>query len=181
MASCRRSWTEPRRASEGREYPADGVSGEAPTERRALDLFFNVCDAGGASRRKGNEPMTAKGSLAGRTDDELSREVFGQLFVRFEAARKRDRSIHVIDMWSVGFKLSRHGSLLVVNQGQEGRLLEITLLGTHKPEGRTPWRAAIWRSLDRTRLALVPGPEGTVDDIVEEVVRTVLGKTGPQT
>ena len=145
-------------------------------------MFFDLLRVGGASRRKGNEPMTEKGSLAGRTDEELSREVFGRLFVRFEAARKRDVSIQIIDMWSVGFKLSRHGSLLVVNQGQEeGRLIEIALLWTRKPEGRTPWRAAIWRSLDRTRLALVPGPEGTVDDIVEEVVRTVLGKTGPQT
>ena len=42
-------------------------------------MFFNVCDAGGASRRKGTEHMTEKNSLAGRTDDELSREVFGQL------------------------------------------------------------------------------------------------------
>jgi hypothetical protein len=112
-----------------------------------------------------------------RSDGELSRELFGRLFVRFEAARKKDRSIQIIDMWAVGLKLRRHGSLLVVNQGQEGRLIEITLLWTHRPESGQPWRASIWRSLDTKRFALIPGPEGAIDEIVEAVVRTVLSKT----
>jgi hypothetical protein len=124
--------------------------------------------------------MNENDLLAGRTDDELSRELFGRLFVRFEAARKKDSSLHVIDVWAVGLKLSRHGSLLVVNQGQQGRLIEVTLVWTHKPEGKKPWRAAIGRSADGNRLTLIPGPEGTVDDIIEEVVRTVLSKTGLQ-
>jgi hypothetical protein len=122
--------------------------------------------------------MTEKGPLAGRTDDELRRVLFTRLFGRFEAARKEDLSIHVIDVWSLGFTLSRRGSLLTVNLGQEGRLIEITLLWTHKPGEHKPWKATIWRSLDRTRVVLLPGPEGTLDDIVEEVVRTVLSKTG---
>jgi hypothetical protein len=79
-----------------------------------------------------------------RTDDELSRELFAKLLIRFEAARKKDVSIHVIEVWSVGFKLNRHGSLLIVNQGQEGQLIEIALLGTHKPHGRQPWRGTIF-------------------------------------
>jgi hypothetical protein len=115
--------------------------------------------------------------ISSRTDEELGRELFAKLLIRFEAARKKDPSIHVIDVWSVGFKLSRPGNLLIVNQAQEGRLIEITLLWTRNPGVRKPWRAAIRRSLDRTRIALIPGPEGTLDEIVEAVVRTVLSKT----
>jgi hypothetical protein len=118
--------------------------------------------------------------MSSRTDDELGWELFARLFLRFEAAGQRDVTIHVIDMWPVGFKLSRRGSLLVVNQGQEGRLIELTLLWTHRPESRKQWRATICRSADRERLALIPGPEGTFDDMVKEVVRTVLNKTGHQ-
>jgi hypothetical protein len=119
-----------------------------------------------------------------RTDDELGRKLFARLFLRFEKARKTDRTIHVIDMWSVGFSLRLHGSKLTVNQGQQGRLLEIALVSKHKPQDgddrAEPWRATICRSADGTRVALTPGPEGTLDEIIEEVVRTVLSKTAPQ-
>jgi hypothetical protein len=115
--------------------------------------------------------------ISSRADDELSRDLFAKLLRRFEAARKKDPSIQVIEVWSVGFRLNRPGNLLIVNQAKDGRLIEITLLWTRNPRERKPWRAAICRSLDRTRVALIPGPEGTVDEIVEAVVRTVLSKT----
>ena len=122
--------------------------------------------------------------ISNRTDDELGRELFGRLYLRFEKARKKDRSIHVIDLWSVGFSLSRHGSKITVNQGQQGCLMEITVIRTRKPEDRSSrdrlWNATVRRSADEARLALIPGPEGTLSEIIEEVVRTVLSKTAPQ-
>jgi hypothetical protein len=118
------------------------------------------------------------------TDDELGRKLFALLFLRFEKARQKDRTIHLIDMWSVGFSLRLHGRKLTVNQGQRGRLLEITLVSMHKPQDgddrEEPWTATISRSADGTRVALTPGPEGTLNEIIEEVVRTVLSKTAPQ-
>jgi len=115
----------------------------------------------------------ASSILMNRSDDELGRELFGRLFIRFEALRKKDRSIRVLDAWSVGFKLNRNGSLLVVNQGHQSRLIEIALLRTQKPGSADalakPWRATICCSVDRKRLALVPGPEGSLDEIIERL------------
>ena|SRR5262249_46215605 len=123
------------------------------------------------------DPQRENGALgiSNRTDDELSRELLAKLLRRFEAAREKDSPEHSwLEVSPISFKLSRHGTLLVVNKGQEGRLIEITVLWTHNRGDRKPWRASIFRSLDRKRLALIPGPEGGLDDIVEEVVRTVL-------
>jgi hypothetical protein len=131
--------------------------------------------------------MSGKGAMriAKYTDDELRGKLIVGLFGRFEAERRKDPSIRVVDRWPLGFSLSRHGDQLTVDQGRQDRLMQITLEWKPQPEDSddqdVPWTATVFRTADGSRLALTPGgPEGSIDEIVADIAKTFLSNPAPK-
>ena len=59
------------------------------------------------------------------------------------------------------------------------RLLRITLDWEHRPgqPRPEPWTASVFRTADGARLALTGSMEGTVEDVVDDIVQAFLNRT----
>jgi len=67
-----------------------------------------------------------------------------------------------------------------VDQDAPGCLVRITVEWRQRPNGHSPeehWTASVFRTADGTRVALVGGVEGTIEAVVDGVVKTFLEGT----
>ncbi len=119
-------------------------------------------------------------NLARLTDDELRRELFHRLVSRLWAERDKHPPIVFESRTPYVVRVSRHGHLLRIDQGHDGQLMRIELTWPHRPamdEQDEPWSASVCRSTDRTRLMLSGGPEGAIEEMVDQIVDTFLTYT----
>src|SRR5262245_12394542 len=79
------------------------------------------------SRRRHTERRAAGKSLARLPDDDVRRELFQRLVDRLEAVRANDLTMIVFQRTPFSFSVSRHGHLLTIDQGSEGRMMRIEL------------------------------------------------------
>jgi hypothetical protein len=132
-------------------------------------------------KRQGSSKQRAGGTgLARLTDHDVRRELFQKLVDRLEAARANDQTMIVFHRTPFSFSMSRHGHLLTIDQGSEGRMMRIELSCRRSrwtDSQLAPWSATVSRTADEARLALSGGPEGSITDVVEGIVETFLART----
>ena len=114
------------------------------------------------------------------TDDELRQQVFRVIVATLEAEAEQDPATTVENRTSVAFALSRHGNLLTIHQAEGQRLVSGELEWKYTPDADAPWTFSVSRTTDGSRLQLTPGPEGSVDEIARNIVRTFIDQTEPK-
>jgi hypothetical protein len=110
------------------------------------------------------------------TDDVLRDRLFERLYARLQVEHDKDPATLLFNRTPIAFWSSRHGSLLTVDRGADGRLLRITLDWQHPSQGE-PWKASVFRTADRARVALAGSVPGNVEDVVDDVVQVFWDRT----
>jgi hypothetical protein len=121
------------------------------------------------------------GIVKEQKDAELRQLLFERMYDRLRAAQGEDPSIRLFNRPPIAFWASRYGSLLTVDRSAPERLIKITLELPPQPGPleKDPWTASVFRTVDGARVALAGGVEGTVEDVVENMVRVFLDRTAP--
>ena len=113
------------------------------------------------------------------TDDDLRDWLFERLYARLQTEHDKDPATLLFNRTPIAFWSSRHGSLLTVDKPTDARLLRITLDWEHRPgqPRPEPWTASVFRTADGARVALTGSMEGTIEDVVDDIVQAFLNRT----
>jgi hypothetical protein len=111
------------------------------------------------------------------TDEEVRRELFGNLVEKLKSERRRDPSLTLIDRTPLLQSLNRNGHMATIDQGEGQRLMRGEIRWRPGPDEDRPFHFTVSRSADGKRLAMHPGPEGDFDTIIDNIVTTFLDQT----
>jgi hypothetical protein len=114
-------------------------------------------------------------SLKDMSDDDLRRILFDRVVEKLDTERARDKSLAVYHRGPyLLFSLQRaDGCMLTIDRCDACVLLRGQVIG--RPWlAQQPWTFNIARSPDGTRLRMHARPEGSIDEIAENIVRTFL-------